>query len=213
MTNRDAARLAFKLFGLWLMANAAMGVAAIPCYWDSRFEEARALTLFVTLLPVLVAVGIGIPVWFSADWFADRLFPLAGQDLQQRDRLRSEPLLALAMSVLGLLFVCEALPVLVNGSALFWQSRRGGSSLLGPDIEQQELIWGAAARAAFAGGVARLLIGIGLLAGPARLASIMARLRKDLRGSLAEDAAPAEGPAATEQGTAAHADRQTERRS
>lgn len=213
MTNRDAARLAFKLFGLWLMTNAAMGVAAIPCYWDSRFEDARAITLFVTLLPVLVAVGISIPVWFSADWFADRIFPLAGQDPQQRDRLRAEPLLALAMSVLGLLFVCEALPVLVNGSALFWQSRRGGSSLLGPDIEQQELIWSAAAKAAFAGGVARLLIGIGLLAGPARLASVMARLRKDLRGSLAEDELAAGSHEAADQGTAADGNRETERRS
>ncbi len=212
MTNRDAARLAFKLFGLWLMTNAAMGVAAIPCYWDSRFEDARAITLFVTLLPVLVAVGIGIPVWFSADWFADRIFPLAGQDPQERDRLRAEPLLALAMSVLGLLFVCEALPVLVNGSALFWQSRRGGSSLLGPDIEQQELIWSAAAKAAFAGGIARLLIGVGLLAGPARLASVMARLRKDLRGSLAEDEPTAGNHEAADQGTAADGNRETERR-
>jgi hypothetical protein len=66
MTNRDVALLSFKLVGRWLMATAAIGVAGIPYYWDPRFEEVRAMTVAFTLLPVLVAMGVGVPVWFNA---------------------------------------------------------------------------------------------------------------------------------------------------
>ena len=89
------------------------------------------MTVFFSLLPALVAVGIGVPVWFSADWFATRVFPGESPTPLSLDRLRGEPLFALALSIFGVLFVCEALPALVNGIALFVQGREGGSSILG----------------------------------------------------------------------------------
>ena len=188
MTNRDVAFLAFRLVAFWFVANAVIGVAAIPYYWESQPSEIRAITVFYTLLPALVSLGIGLPVWFSADWFADRTFPAEPHEAVQVDRLRGERLLALALSILGVLFVSEALPGLVNGLALFTQSRFLGSSVLGADEEQRRLLWGAAAKANFAGTLARLLIGICLLAGPSRLASAVARIRRELVGTLAEEA-------------------------
>ncbi len=189
MTNRDVALLAFKLLGLWLMANAAIGVAGLPYYWEPQFEGIRRMTVLFTLLPLLVAVGIGVPVWLSADWFAARIFPAESPQPTRLDELRGEPLVALASSILGLLFVCEALPVVVNGVALFTQSRFAGSSLLGPDVDQQRLIWSAAAKANVTAGVARLLIGLVLLAGPVRLGAALGRIRKELTGTLAEEVA------------------------
>lgn len=188
MTNHGVARLAFKLVGLWLMASTAIGVAGIPYYWSSGFEKADRMTVFFSLLPALVAVGIGVPVWFSADWFAARVFPDESPTPLSLDRLRGEPLFALALSILGVLFVCEALPALVNGIALFVQGREAGSSILGTDVDRQRLVWSAAAKAAVSAGLARLLIGLGLLAGPARLSAAVARMRKELRGSLVDDA-------------------------
>ena len=211
MNNRDAAVLAFKLLGLWLMANAAIGVAAIPSYWDPRFDEVRAMTVLATLLPVLVAVGIGVPVWFSAEWFANRIFPAEGRAQSPLDRLRIEPLLALALSVLGVCLIAEALPALVNGAALFSQSRLGGSTLLGPDMDRQALIWSAAAKANFAAAIARLAIGVGLVAGPARLSAALARLRKELKGGLSDDPAAGADHAAAEQRDAADEVRDGER--
>jgi len=98
-------------------------------------------------------------------------------------------LLLRSRHVFGLVFVGEALPVLVNGAALFTQSRFIGSSILGPDVEQQRLIWSAAAKANVTAGVARLLIGLAFLAGPVRLSAALARMGKELAGTLEDDAA------------------------
>jgi hypothetical protein len=201
VTNRDIARLAFKLLGLWLIANAAIAVAGLPYYWEPQFEDVRAMTVFATLLPVLVAVGIGVPVWFSADWFAARIFPDAPAAPTSLDRLRGEPLVALALSVIGVLFVCESLPEVVNGIALFTQSRLTTSTVLGPDVDQQRLIWSAAAKANVIAAIARFLIGCALLAGPARVSAVLTRIRKELTGSLADEAASEKG--AVEQPNAA----------
>jgi hypothetical protein len=98
-------------------------------------------------------------------------------------------LVALASSIVGLLFICEALPIVVNGIALFTQSRVAGASILGPDVEHQRLIWSAAAKANVAAGIARLLIGVALIAGPSRLGAAVARIRKELTGTLGDEAA------------------------
>ncbi|RPH54861.1 MAG: hypothetical protein EHM89_18000, partial [Acidobacteria bacterium] len=94
MSNRDAAKLGFRLLGLWFMASAAVGVSGLPYYWDRQWENVRAITVFTMALPALVAAGIGLPVWFSADWFADRTFPI-GEERASTGRLRGEPLFAL----------------------------------------------------------------------------------------------------------------------
>jgi hypothetical protein len=184
LTNSAVALLAFKLFALCRMANAAMVAAAVPLlWWDPEFDKVRSATVFYALVPVLIAIGIGVPVWFSADWFAARIFRDVSPPLRL-DQLRGEPLVALASSVIGLYFAADSLPVLVNGAALFTQSRSTGSAFLGPDVEQQRLIWGASAKANVAAGVARFLIGLALMAGPVRLARALARMRKELSGDL-----------------------------
>ena len=186
MNNRDAAKLGFRLLGLWFMANAALAVAGLPYYWDPRWEEVRAITVFAALLPALVAVGIGVPIWFSAEWFAARTFPEGGGD--ESGRLRGDALFALALSIIGVLFVCESLPILVNGLALFVQSRSFGTSVLGPNPDLQSRVWHAGAKANVASGVARLLIGGALIAGPAKLSRAVARVRKELSSDFSEAA-------------------------
>ena len=59
----------------------------------------------------------------SADWFAARTFAAGSGEGLDLGRLRIEPLFALALSVIGALLVCEALPALVNSATLFTQSR------------------------------------------------------------------------------------------
>lgn len=188
MTNRDVALLAFKLLGLWLIASAAIGVAGLPYYWEPQFEGIRSTAVLFALLPVLVRVGIGVLIWFSADWFAARIFPDESPQPTSFDALRGEPLFALALSIFGVFFVCDALPMVVYGIALFTQSLSAGSSLLaGSEVEQQRLIWNATAKADVTAAVARLLIGLALLAGPARLGAALARIRKEFTGTGADD--------------------------
>ena len=187
MTNRDFACLSFRLLGLWLVAQAAIGMSTIPYFWEPQFEGVRSLSVLLTMLPVVVSVAIGVPVWMNATWLAVRVFPDESSEPLDFSRLRQEPLFALALSIIGVLFVCESIPVVTNGIALFAQSRMTGSSVLGPDLEQQQLIWSAAAKANALAGVARLGVGLGLLAGPSRLAAAFARLRREFRGTLDEE--------------------------
>jgi hypothetical protein len=186
MSNRDAAKLGFRLLGLWFMANAVVAVAGLPYYWDPQWENVRKTTVFMTVLPALVAVGIGVPVWLSADWFAARTFPedKGGAGL---GRLRVQPLFALALTIIGVLLICESLPILVNGMALFIQSRSFGRTVLGPNPDLQSQLWHAGAKANVAAGVARLLIGAALVAGPANLSRVVARVKKEFAGNLTEE--------------------------
>jgi hypothetical protein len=185
VTNRDVAFLSFKLVGLWLMAETAIGVSSmIPFYWGRGFEDVPFATIAPTLAPMLVSIGIGVPVWFSAGWFAARVFPAESSERLQLGRLRNEPLFALALSVIGVFFVCESIPIVVHGISLFWQSRMGDSRVLGPDPDYQRLIWSATARANTVAGIARLLVGLALLTGPARITAALVRVRKELGSSL-----------------------------
>jgi hypothetical protein len=186
MTNHDAAKLGFRLLALWFMANAAVGVAGVPYFWDPQWENVRAITVFNTLLPALVAVGIGVPLWFSSDTLAARTFPGGGR-AAAAGPLRTETLFALALAVIGVFLICESLPILVNGLALFVQSRSVARGILGPNPDIQSQIWHAGAKANVAAAVTRFVIGAALFAGPANLARLVARVRKEFFGNLAEE--------------------------
>ena len=193
MSNREWALLAFKLLGVWFLASAAIGAANTPYLWDSTPEEVRSRTVAFLLLPSLVAVGIGTPLWFSADWFARRIFPGAAPlDTPATLGACAGPLFALAISVLGVFLVADGVPGLASSLYLFTESRRTG--ILGPDVERQRLLWDASAKANAVAGVVRLLIGVALLAGPARLSAAFGRVRRDLKGSLEEGEPPGTRP-------------------
>jgi len=187
MTNRDLATLAFRLLGVWLIAYALIGLASLPYVWETVPFEGRRFTMGAVFLPSLVTLAIGVPVWMSAEWFAVRAFPESPSDSIKPERLRMEALLATAFAIMGVFFIADGIPALVNSAALFIQSYTATTSLLGRDTAQQNLLWSAAAKAATAGGVARLVVGAALLAGPARLAALVASIRKDLKGTLHEE--------------------------
>jgi hypothetical protein len=189
MTNREVAVLGFKLVGLWLMAMAAIGIAALPYYWASSLNEVKAAVVIAALLPQLVALGIGVPVWFSAESFASRIFPGSASEPLRFDRLRAQPIFALALAIIGVFLLCEALPALVRAAALFVQSRHVPTSLLTGDEwpGQTASLWSQTAKANAAEAVARLAIGLAFLIGPARLGAGFARFRREMQGSLTQD--------------------------
>jgi hypothetical protein len=177
--------LAFKLFGLWFLAQAAIGTANLPYVWQTGPAELRGATVAFLFLPSLVALGIGIPVWFSAEWFASRVFRDPKDATRTAVRVNAEPMLALGASLLGLYFVGEGVPSVSSSLYLFGRSFQGG--VLGPDPAQERLLWDASAKAAALGGVIRLLVGLALLAGPTRWAAGVARVQKEFGTSLLEE--------------------------
>ena len=190
MNNRDCAVLAFKLLGLYLLAQAATNLAGMPYFWAATSPEKRLAAVGFMALPSIVGLGIAVQVWFSAEWFAGRVFtPGPGTG-----RLRVEPLFALGVALIGVLLLCEGLPRLASGLSLFVQSRQSGP--FGPDTERQLMVWHAGAKANTIEAGARVVLGVLCLVGPARISAALARLRRELRSTLTEDA-----PAGGEQGT------------
>ncbi len=194
MTNRDFAVLAFRLLGVWFVAYALIGLANLPYVWDSTHDETRRFTIAAVCLPSLVTLGIGVLVWMSAEWFALGTFPIASTHSPSSDPLRSETLLATAFAIIGTFLIAESLPALVSSLALFVQSYTATTSILGRDAEQRHVLWSAAIKANTAAGIIRLVIGLALLAGPARLSAAVASIRKDLRGTLGDAEGPENGP-------------------
>ena len=186
MTNRDVALIAHKILGLWLVALAVISAASVPTIWNwgTDPEEGRTFIVMVTLLPAITTFGVGYAIWFRAQWLATCTFPAEALSPFKLDRVQTGPLLGLAMSIIGLLFVCESIPGVVNGIALFIQSRHVGATFLGSEPDAQNALWSAAAKASMTAQCARFLIGVACLLGPARLRTASERIRREFNGMV-----------------------------
>jgi hypothetical protein len=185
MNSHRVAYLSFKLLGLWLLVQAAVGAASMPYIWQSSPNEAKGATAAMLSLPWLVSLGIGAPVWFSADWFAAHVFPGARADSDAARTLRVEPVFAVGTALIGLLLLSQGFPSLASAAYLFGRSLEVG--VLGPDETRRQLLWDVQAKASALEGVIRVGLGAALLAGPARFATLVSRLRRDFSGSLVDD--------------------------
>jgi hypothetical protein len=189
VTNRDSAILGYRVLAIWLLATAIIGAANVPYFFDSQFEHVRGLSIAFVLLPSVVGFVIGGLVWLESESLAAGSFPRLGEP-NAHHGLQAEQLFALALSVIGVLLVVEAIPAVVNGLTLWGISRQSWNTILGPERysdDQRSLIWGAAAKANTVAAAVRLLIGLGLILGPKKLAAGVARIRREFRGSLVED--------------------------
>jgi len=184
MTKRAATRRTLRLLAVWLGLQAAFGATRIPHYWDLKFETLRLLTAFFAILSVIMSAVIGALLWTYADRLGGRFFPERAEESQQLACLHQAPLFARALAVMGVLLLCEALPVIVNGLALFPQSRIPDDSVLG-DVHR--MVWRAHGKARMLSGTVRLLVGLALLAGPVGLSAAYARVRVTRRRTLGDE--------------------------
>ena len=185
MNSHRVAYLAFKLMGFWLLAQAVVGVASMPYIWQSSPDESKGATAAFLSLPWLVSLGIGVPVWLSADWFAARVFPGTKLEAEVTPTLRAAPVFAVGAALIGLQLLTQGLPSLVSASYLFGRSLEVG--VLGPDEVRQRLLWDVQGKASALEGATRVVLGLALLAGPARLSNLALRVRREFGGSLLEE--------------------------
>ena len=199
MNGRHVAVLAFKLLGVWFAAGGVTGVGGVPFLWRSDHSTVvQTVGLLALLFPAALSVVVGALLWLNAEWLATRVFgPNPAEvaatvfgdgaaDAGPPERIEMQPLFALALSVIGVLMLAEAVPMLVYAATTFVSSRQT-SSILGPDPAQRALVWDAGAKANLAAAFTRLVVGLSLLAGPARIAAAYAGVRKEFRGTLADD--------------------------
>lgn len=185
MSSRQWAVLGFKLTGLWLIASALVTVAGVPYFWSSTFDEVRGLTVLWAVLPALVAIGLGVPIFFSADWFAGRLFSHE-TSTERQAAMAPEQTFGLALAIMGAFLLCEAIPGLVNAAALVFFGYRATSGVLGVNQGAREVLWDAGVKAGLASTVTQLLLGVALLLGPGRLSAMFGRIRREFQSDLTE---------------------------
>lgn len=202
MNARDCAILAFKLVGLWFAAIGVVSFGGMPVVWQQFAREASfaGVATLASAVPGTMSLVMGALIWMNAERLATHVFGhdpamiaarVFGEEADAAPRkpvaLQAHPLFALALAVIGVLLVVEAVPQLVYSLAIFVRSRQAGG-ILGPDPTRSALLWDANAQGHLAAAATRLLIGLALLAGPTRLAAIYGRVRKDMRGTLADEA-------------------------
>jgi hypothetical protein len=175
MTNLDWAKLGVKLLGLWFMVSAVTSAANLA----SILGRPEVTGVAFSLLYPLTRGLIGLLIWFKSERIAFSIFPTPVTADNVVAQSQQEWLLALAISIIGIVFVVEAIPTLVYNATLFVASRSGAyRSAFGFVAEaEQGRIWGVTAKASVLAAFARTLIGFGLLLGPARLADLVTALR------------------------------------
>jgi hypothetical protein len=186
MSGRDWAVLGFKLTGLWIVANAVIGIAGLPYLWVSGFEEVRAFTVLWGLLPALVGFGVGMPVFLSAEWFAARVFP-GDQNVTQKPPASPEGLFGVALSIMGVFFICSAIPALVNAVSLVFFTYRASVGVLGVDEGTRRGLWDATGKAQLASAMAQFLVGLLLVLGPRRLSTAFVKIRGGFESKLLDE--------------------------
>jgi hypothetical protein len=210
MGGRDWAVLAFKLLGLWFAAQGVVGLGDLVYVFQSDHGDAvRSVGVVGLLLRAMIAAGVGAVLWANAATLARHVVSDAaevaaavfgdGPGEPTRAAIGTHPFFALALALVGVLMVTEAVPQLFHALVIFASSRRAGSAILGPDPAERARLWNADVQAGLAAALARFAIGVACLAGPARLAAAYAGVRKELRGTLADEPAP---PDASDKGGA-----------
>jgi hypothetical protein len=200
MGARDWSVLAFKVMGVWFAASGVVGFANVPFTWTSaRAMDMVGIAIVATVFPTMLSLVVGALLWINAGTLATRVFGeepamVAARvfgdgtaELPPAPGIETQPLFALALAVIGVLLLVEAVPAVVGLATLFIRSRQTGSAVFGPDAGEQALIWSATAKSNLAAACTRLAIGVALLAGPARLSAAYAGVRKELRGTLADE--------------------------
>jgi hypothetical protein len=185
MSSHKMALLAFKLLAVGLLAYAVIGAACMPQIWHSSPSDARRETAAVLALPWLASLGLGVAFWFGAAWFASRVFPGGMVEEDAVVNLRAEPVFAVGVSIIGVFLLVEGIPSLASAAYFFGRSLEVAG--LGADESYQRLLWDEEGKASTLAGVTRVLLGLLLLAGPARLGALVSRVRREFRGSPLEE--------------------------
>jgi len=189
VSDRSFAILAFKLVGLWFGTYGLIRTADASWFFV-RGVPADLDVIVFTFLPGFVASGLGICVWLGAEGLASRAFG-PGDAREVQSLARPDGFLTIALVATGSFVIVEAIPDLAKAVALLVLGLHGPASIMGGGATdaQRALLWSASAKANAVAAIVRLLLGLALVLGPARLTAALVRIRRELRGSFEEAAA------------------------
>ena len=176
MTNFDWAKLGVKLIGLWAMISALRSVTnVVEAININRSSMPMLFAITVSALGPLATGLIGLCLWISSDRLASSIFPrvsaveVSGTEGQER-------LLTLALSLMGIWLVSEAIPTLVLYISLsIFSLTPAHQSVFGPIY--QSPVMTVTAKANILAALVRAFIGFGLLLGGKQLAEVISVVR------------------------------------
>jgi hypothetical protein len=177
MTSFDWAKLGVKLMGLWAMISSLRWVTNVveAVYINRSSGMPVPFTIVVSALSALATGLIGLYLWNCSDRLASSMFPTvsAVESYVAEDQ---ERLLPLALSLIGIWLVSQAIPTLVyNISLSILSLTPAQKSVFGP-INQSPVIT-VTAKANIIEALVRAFIGFGLLLGRERLAEMISAMR------------------------------------
>jgi len=113
MTNFDWAKLSVKLMGLWVLSSAFRSVTNVAeaFYINERTMLWPSNLAFSALSPLALSL-IGLYLWIRGDLIASSIFPEV-KPVEASGAEDQERLLPLALSLMGVWFVSEAIPTVL----------------------------------------------------------------------------------------------------
>jgi len=176
MTNFDWATLGVKLIGLWTMISSLRSLTnVVEAFFINRSSLPVPLALAVSALSPLATALVGLYLWFRSDRLASSIFPRVSA-LESSSANDQEHLLPVALSLVGVWLVSEAIPTLVyNISLSIITLAPAYQSVFGPSYRPSSIT--ATAKANTIAALVRAFIGFGLLLGHKRLAEVISSMR------------------------------------
>jgi hypothetical protein len=176
VTNFDWAKLGVKLVGLWLMISALMSVTnVLEAIYTNQSGVTIPFAVIVSALRPLAAGLGGLYLWTYSDGLASSIFPkVGGGEIPGAED--PERLLPLALSLMGIWLLGEAIPTLVHNIALSLLSLTAPHlSVFGPIYQPPVIPVTMTANSIAA--LVRGFIGCGLILGRKRLAEVISAMR------------------------------------
>src|SRR5262245_14617406 len=122
MTNLDWAKLGSKLMGLWLMLSAVTSAANLA----GILGQPGVTGIAFSLLHPLTRGLIGLLIWINSERLASSIFPTTVPAENLPAQSHQEQVFALAISIIGVVLLADAIPSFVYSAALFIASRSSG---------------------------------------------------------------------------------------
>jgi hypothetical protein len=125
MNKRDAAKLAFKLLGLFFGLGVIRWIEQIGSNWwsiasaytNSPHSFWGVSNVLFPLLSLVLVVGTGVFIWQKSEMLADRVFPPSqpSERLPSSDAaVRRQDVLRLALAIIGIWLMANSLPGIIS---------------------------------------------------------------------------------------------------
>src|SRR5262245_17528668 len=119
MTNFDWAKLGVKLIGLWAMISSLRSISnVVEAVYINQRSMPMPFAVAVSVLSPLAGALIGLYLWNRSDHLASSIFPrvspIESSGVEDKERL-----LPIALSLMGVWLVSDAIRALVSNISLY----------------------------------------------------------------------------------------------